>query len=106
MEYYQDLSVQLQGLQGRYDLDTVETEALTAWVSTVTESHSLSFSQAMPMLNSGLKTLQRTTPDSNVADLAIMAMLQAIPGVRYAPVIRKPGKPVRVSVFLGRIMPR
>lgn len=101
-DYLQALSPQLQKAMELSGLDTVETEALTAWASTVMESHSPSSGLARRMLMSGLRESSSTMNDDAVHDAVLGAMMQAMTGVRYGVVIKRPGKPAKARVYIGR----
>lgn len=100
--YSENLSAQLRGTMERYDLATRETEVLTAWVSTVTGSLSLSSAQEMEIAKGGLEDLSTITDSEVVLDIAVMCVIQAIERVRYAVVLRKPGTSPRVAIYLGQ----
>lgn len=103
--YSENLSRQLHGSMERYDLDAPKTAALIAWGSTVTESPSLSSVQGQAIANNGLEDLLRITASEVVLDLAVAVMLQAMSGVRYAVVLRKPGAGARVAIYMGKPQP-
>lgn len=100
--YFAGLLRQLQRTAERYGLDTVETEELMQWASMAMESPSPSISALRETLITGLRELDSITSNPDREDGIISAVLQASPGVRYAAVIRKPGKPGRVIIYLGR----
>lgn len=85
-----------------YGLDIQETEELTAWASTVTESPLQNSSQQLERLLSGLQELQKTTNSQYVVDAAITSLVQASSNVRYAVVVRRVGKPTQVIAYMGR----
>ena len=47
----------------------------------------------------------RITASEVVLDLAVAVMLQAMSGVRYAVVLRKPGAGARVAIYMGKPQP-
>lgn len=50
----------------------------------------------------GLKDFDLIMNDEVVQDNVLVALLQARQNVRYAAIIRKPGKPTKVIAYLGR----
>lgn len=100
--YSQALLKQLQRVAERFDLDTVETEELTQLASMVTGTASRSTCQERGMLMAGLTALNSTTNDPVLKDAILAALCQAEPGVRYAAIIRKHGKPTKMIVYLTR----
>ncbi len=100
--YSEALSNQLQRMAVRLGLDTAATEELTLLVSTATESRLLNTTQGREMLMNGLKAFASTMNDTRILDGLVAAALQAEPMIRYATVERKPGKPTRVTAYLGR----
>lgn len=84
----------------RYDLDTVQMEALSAWASTGMVNPSPSISLAIRTLMNGWKALESITNDPNMLDIAMRATLEMRPSVRVAAVIRKPDKPIQVIAHL------
>ena len=100
--YSQALLNQLQKAVAQSGLGTAETEALMHWVYTETETHSQNISQLRQTLMNGLREFDWITNDQVVADSVYAAFLQAMSGVRYAAVIRKPGNPAKVIAYLGR----
>ncbi len=100
--YSQALSRQLQRVTERYGLDTAETDALTAWVSTAMESNSQNISELMATLTIGSKEFELTLNRGGLHLAIIVAVMQAMSGVRYAAVIDRPGKPMRVIAYTRR----
>ena len=100
--YSAALSNLLQWAMGRYDLDTAKTEALTQWASMVTESPTPSSYQGMRTLMSGLKDSETISNDPESLKIAIEVALMAHESVRYATVVKRPGKPTQVIAYMGR----
>lgn len=100
--FYEALLAQLQRAGELSGLDTVEMEELTQWASMVTENHSQNISRARQMLMSGLPKFERITNEQRLQDAVIEAVLQATAKVRMAAVIRRPNKPPKVVIYLGR----
>lgn len=99
--YCEALSKQFRRMAERCDLDIVETEELIVLGSTIAEKRTLSIAQALQMLMSGWKESELIMSDTRIEDGVIQAALQAIPNVRYAAVLRKPGKPPKLTAFIG-----
>lgn len=100
--YSARLLAQLLRVEERFGLDIAEMEVLTHWVSTATASHSQNISELRQTLMSGLKELSMIILSRALEDAVLESMLMAQEGVRYAVFIRKPGKPARVIMYLGR----
>ncbi len=98
-DYSQALSQQLQRAAERLGLDIAETEELMQWASTATTTHSQSISLARQTLMNGLKDFALTMNDEARTDVILTAMLQAEPGIRYATIVRKPGKPPKITAY-------
>ena len=101
-DYSEALLRQLQRTAERSGLDTVETEVLIQSASTEMENHSQSSSAAMKALTNGWRGLDLTMNKPGLEDALLATMLQAVKGVRYAIVIRKPDKPAKVTAYFGR----
>lgn len=101
-KFLQALLPQLAKVTGQYGLGTPEMEELTALVSMVTATPSLNISLAVGMLMSGLKDSDLITNEEGLEDALTGAILQAMPGVRYACVIRTAGKPVKIQIYRNR----
>lgn len=99
--YLPKLLAQLRRTAERYGLDTVETEELTHWASMETETHSRNISELRQTLMNGLKGLSMITHRPELEDAFLSSILQAQDGIRYATVVRKPGKPGKVIAYLG-----
>lgn len=101
-EYWDKLSGQLPATGALYDLDTAEMAVLSQLGSTETVSPTLSTTLQRMTLLPGWKELPTTSSRDRVRDAATAAMLQALPNVRYAGVIRKAGKPPVVRAFMNK----
>lgn len=95
------LLVQLQRSVVLYDLGTVETEALTALVSTETASHTQSFTLMVKALLNGLKELPMTLNKKGMEDALIQALLQSHTGVRYAAIVGGAGRKHGLHIYLN-----
>ena len=100
--FWQALLPGLQRTAARCVLDTAETEELMLWGSTVMETPSQSISQLRKTLTLGLKESDLIMSNQKLHDGVLTAILQAGKGVRYAAVIRKPNKPAKIVIYLGR----
>lgn len=100
--FYTNLLKRLQVMGVRYGLDTAEMEALTAWVSMETASHTQSIDQAAWNLKVGLKKLLRTSVNPLVTEVAWISTLYARQRVRYAVIIRRKNVPDKLIVYLAR----
>ena len=100
--YYVKLSRQLARTAELYVLDTAETEALTALESMVTASPSQNISQAHRTLTNGLRESSMIMRRQDVVAGILIAALQALENVRYATIVRRPGKPTVVKAYIGR----
>lgn len=96
----EQLSVQLQRSAALYDLDTAETEALTALESTVTASHSPNSTQKTKALTNGLKELPSTMNSDKLERALVQAILQSMPGVRYGAIVERVGGKRKVVAYL------
>lgn len=55
-------------------------------------------------MTDGLRDSSWITNEPEILDAVIRAVLHVIPIVRYAAVIRKPGKPAKVIAYIGRYL--
>ena len=85
--------------------DIQETEALIAWASTAMESPSQNSAQLLQMLKVGLRDLSTITANPLVGEIAFKALAERIPGVSYATVIKRAGKPRKFKVYMSRRQP-
>ena len=100
-----NLSARLLKLAEQSALATQETEALIAWASTAMESPSQNSAQLLQMLKVGLRDLSTITANPLVGEIAFKALAERIPGVSYATVIKRAGKPRKFKVYMSRRQP-
>ncbi len=99
-DYCQRLLAQLQRQVVRYDLDTPKTEALIHLASTATASPSQNSVQVAATLMRGWKESGMITNDHHAEDAAIVGVLQAMPGVSSAHVLRDGANLKRIKVHV------
>lgn len=96
------LSNQLHSAAARYGLDTQETEALIASVFTETESRSQNSSREIKTWMTGLLASLPITSEPGLVDVIFISGMQALDTVRYAVILRKPNRPPKFRIYLGR----
>ena len=100
-DYCEALSKQLRKTAAQSGSGIVEMEVPTASEFMEMVTHSPSISHAQQTLMSGLKASGLIMSNHPSEDALIQAVLQAMPAVRFAAVLRKPGKPAKITAYIG-----
>ena len=100
-DYSQALLRQLQKVAALFALDTVETEVLTQLASMEMGTRLPNILELRKTLDIGWKESGKTMRSKELDDAIIAGILMADPAVRYAVVVRKPGKPAKTIAYLA-----